>query len=62
MISVDMEKCSGCGLCKDACMFGAIEMREDGPCILEACVNCGACVRQCPCELVFAREAEEFKS
>ncbi len=58
MISVDMEKCSGCGLCKDACMFGAIEMREDGPCILEACVNCGACVRQCPCEALCLPQEE----
>jgi len=41
------ERCTGCGLCRTACIIGAIHWddRVNKPLI---CVHCGACVRHCP--------------
>ncbi len=59
-IKVEKDKCSGCGLCVDACPFAAIEVKsreETGDIhprfkkvalINEACTLCGACVEVCP--------------
>jgi heterodisulfide reductase subunit A len=46
--------CRGCGLCKEACLFGAIELIESAPGILTStikealCKGCGACAAICP--------------
>ena len=47
MISVDKEKCTGCGLCEKACPFGAIKIVEKIAVIGDECTLCGACVDQC---------------
>lgn len=57
-ISVDPEKCRGCGLCMDVCKRGVMEFREDtNSCGCrttvavihpEKCVLCGLCVAVCP--------------
>lgn len=41
------EKCTGCGLCRQACILGAIywDGHENKPLI---CIHCGYCVRYCP--------------
>jgi NAD-dependent dihydropyrimidine dehydrogenase PreA subunit len=51
-IQLDVNRCSGCGLCLEVCPRGVYIIDSDhrkaeivqG----EACVNCGACVQQCP--------------
>jgi MinD superfamily P-loop ATPase len=43
--SVDLERCTGCGICNDLCRFGAI---ENGVVDLVACDHCGLCVYGCP--------------
>ncbi len=41
------ERCIGCGLCREACVLGAVfwDARVNKPLI---CVHCGQCVRHCP--------------
>ena len=45
---VDSESCIGCGICVDACQFGALSLVEDIATVdSEACMGCGICVSQC---------------
>ncbi len=55
-IEVVIENCTGCGLCIEACPFGAIEMADDTAAIdLDECTLCGACIEACALEaIVFA--------
>lgn len=48
--------CIGCGQCVPACLFGALEMREDVAVVLETCTLCGACVDVCPVEAIILEE------
>jgi len=45
---VDADLCVGCGICADACQFGALSV-QDGTAIVDvaACMGCGVCVAQC---------------
>jgi len=48
-VSVDKEKCNGCGICKETCFFYAIEMAEGTPVIdQERCEGCRLCICNCP--------------
>lgn len=46
--------CVGCELCVAACKFDAIHLNEYGVAEVEEakCLACGACVRECPRELI----------
>lgn len=41
------ERCTGCGLCRQACILGAVywDERENKP---QICIHCGYCARYCP--------------
>lgn len=56
MITVDKNKCTGCGSCVSACMFGAVELREQVPYFTDACISCGACVGKCPEKALYLPE------
>lgn len=45
--------CLGCGTCKDACEFGAIEI-IDGIAVIDKdkCVSCGKCIEACPKNII----------
>ena len=45
---VDLEKCTGCGLCVDVCAVSAIELKEEKAVIGDDCVGCGQCEQECP--------------
>ena len=50
---VDMEKCVGCGSCKDACPAEAIEIKDDKAKVdADKCLSCGACEGECPMEAI----------
>ena len=49
MISIDKEKCTGCGGCIDLCPAIAISMIEDVVVVdNETCTECNICVKVCP--------------
>lgn len=45
---VNIEKCTGCGECKDNCPVDAIEIKDNKAVVNDSCVDCGACVSVCP--------------
>ena len=45
---VNEKKCTGCGLCEDACPVDAIEVKEEKAFVSDDCVECGVCVDECP--------------
>ena len=52
-------KCSGCGQCRSACPFGAIDWKDDKPELNAACRVCGLCVRNCPEQALIRLETRE---
>lgn len=60
IIKIDEEKCTGCGLCADACAEGAIQI-IDGKAKLVSEVYCdglGACIGECPYGAITIEERE----
>ncbi len=63
-ISVDLEKCQGCGVCVDICPSQALEMpqgdigeRTDRLVInQDVCIYCGACANSCPVEALTVKK------
>ena len=48
-VTVDEEKCTGCGTCEEVCPVEAIKVPDNKAKIdAEACIECGACVDECP--------------
>lgn len=46
---VDLEKCSGCGECKEVCPSEAIKIEGDKAIVdKDLCTDCGACEGVCP--------------
>jgi len=64
LISVDEEKCNGCGWCVMACPYGAITVHPDKSSVLicDLCNGEPKCVEFCPAEaLTLASESEAEK-
>jgi len=58
---IDEHLCGGCGLCKEACQFNAIELTEKDKGVFVArindvlCKGCGTCVALCPSKAISQR-------
>ncbi len=50
MLRIDDKLCIGCGICEDACPFGAIEVVDGIAVVGDSCTLCGACVEVCEVE------------
>jgi electron transfer flavoprotein alpha subunit/NAD-dependent dihydropyrimidine dehydrogenase PreA subunit len=46
-IKVDEQKCIGCNICKNVCMYDAVEIVAKKAVINENCILCSACVQSC---------------
>lgn len=64
IVSIDEEKCDGCGQCATACAEGAIEIIDGKAKLISEsyCDGLGACLGECPQDAIIIeeREAEEF--
>jgi len=47
-VSVDSERCVGCGICQNVCPADAISVEEIAMVDLKRCIGCGCCAEQCP--------------
>ncbi len=57
-IEVVQDRCVGCGLCVSACLYDAIEMKDNLAVINENCTLCGACVDACKFDAIILRQAK----
>ena len=57
-VRLDEAKCIGCGLCREACVIGAVYWDEEKnkP---EICIHCGLCARFCPHGVLRLENREE---
>ncbi|NPV43330.1 MAG: 4Fe-4S binding protein [Firmicutes bacterium] len=48
MITVNAEKCRGCGICVKNCPLNAVTVKDKTAIIGDSCVSCNICARVCP--------------
>ena len=53
-LSLDQEKCAGCGMCLIVCPHEVLYMSNGRAEIVnrDACMECGACAQNCPAEAI----------
>ena len=48
MVSIDQNKCIGCGMCVKDCFFGVLSLQDKKAVVSGDCFHCGHCVSVCP--------------
>ncbi len=58
-VTVDNDKCVGCGECVDICPVEVYELQDEKsvPVNAEECVGCESCIEVCEQEAISVREA-----
>ncbi|HEB68559.1 MAG TPA: electron transfer flavoprotein subunit alpha, partial [Desulfobulbus sp.] len=59
MLTVDCDKCIGCGVCEENCPFGAIRVVDGCAVVDESCTLCGTCVDGCEPEALHIEGGEK---
>jgi NAD-dependent dihydropyrimidine dehydrogenase PreA subunit len=49
---INIDKCSGCGVCIEVCPVDAIKIQNQKAVVGDECVECGVCVNECPNEAI----------
>ena len=50
---INIDECTGCGICVDECPVSAIELVDEKAIVDEnECNDCGTCVDECPNEAI----------
>lgn len=51
---IDVDECTGCGLCVDICEQDALDLVDDIASMVDpdACIGCGDCEEECPTEAI----------
>jgi formate hydrogenlyase subunit 6/NADH:ubiquinone oxidoreductase subunit I len=62
-IQVNVEACSGCGVCEEICQMDAIQAKDGSMVVVDGgrCIGCGLCVSSCPEKAVCLSPGEEIK-
>ena len=60
-IKVDETTCTGCTLCRNVCMYDAIEIIDGKAKISENCIFCGACIDVCKYKSIELKGLEELQ-
>lgn len=57
LITIDEDKCTGCGACVDVCPVSHLEMKEGVAVTNDSeCMGCESCVEICPVEAITLTE------
>ena len=55
-VSINKEKCTGCGDCVDTCPVEALSIKNEKAVVNDECIDCGACVDTCPNNAISLQE------
>lgn len=53
-LSIDIDKCTGCGICENVCPHQILSVNEKKCRVsdMDLCMECGACMTNCPNESI----------